>query len=373
MPSKRTGAVSLKIGRTTLSTASSTFFVFLSSRLERGGDLTDRFGDGGVEQHDRERDRLRRADGAELELVARERERRRAIAVGVVLLDLGQPRDAELDHRLLGVRRDVLPAAISSMTRVSICAHEDRDDRRRRFVGAEPMLVARGADAGAEQARVLVHRLEHGGEEDEEADVLVRRLARLEQVVAVELRVVGGDRHRPVAVLAGSVDAGERLLVQQRLQAVAQRDAAQRRHDELVVIDGDVGLLEARRHLELARRNFVMPRDDRHAELVQLVLDFGDARLDALRDAAEVVILELLAARRRRAEQRAARHDEIRPHREVGAVDEEVLLLGSERRVDAIARPCRRAARAARSPSPRARRSCGAAASSRRALRRCSR
>ena len=46
-------------------------------------------------------------------------------------------------------------------------------------------------DARAQQAGVLVHRLEHGGEEDEEADVLVRRLARLEQVGAVELRVVG--------------------------------------------------------------------------------------------------------------------------------------------------------------------------------------
>ena len=72
------------------------------------------------------------------------------------------------------------------------------------------------------------------------------------------------------------------------------------------MVDGDVGLLEHRRHLELAGRDFVVARDDRHAELVELVLDFGDARLDALRDAAEVVILELLAARRRRTDQRAA-------------------------------------------------------------------
>ena len=53
---------------------------------------------------------------------------------------------------------DVFPAAIASMTFVSIAAHEHRDDRRRRFVRAEAMLVARRADAGAEQARVLVHR-----------------------------------------------------------------------------------------------------------------------------------------------------------------------------------------------------------------------
>jgi hypothetical protein len=102
------------------------------------------------------------------------------------------------------------------------------------------------------------------------------------------------------------------------------------------VIDRDVRLLEARRHLELAWRHLVMPRDDRDAELVQLVLDFSDARLDALRDAAEVVVLELLAARRCRADERPTRHHEIGTEREVAAVDEEILLLGSKRRVDAL-------------------------------------
>ena len=36
-----------------------------------------------------------------------------------------------------------------------------------------------------------------------------------------------------------------------RLQAVAQRDLAQHGHHQLVVVDGDVGVLEDRRHLEL--------------------------------------------------------------------------------------------------------------------------
>ena len=123
--------------------------------------------------------------------------------------------------------------------------------------------------------------------------------------------------------------------MQQRLQAVPQRDLSERRHHELIVVDGDVGVLEVRRHLELAGRDLVMPRDDRHAELVQLVLDLGDAGLNALRNAAEVVILELLAARRRRADERASAHHEIGAEREVGAVDEEVFLLRSERGVDA--------------------------------------
>ena len=56
-----------------------------------------------------------------------------------------------------------------------------------------------------------------------------------------------------------------------------------------------------------------MARDDRHPELVQLVLDLGDARLNALRNAAEVVILELLPTRRRGADERTTGHNEVGP------------------------------------------------------------
>src|SRR5918999_1568459 len=117
---------------------------------------------------------------------------------------------------------------------------------------------------------------------------------------------------------------------------MSKRDAAQRRHHELIVVDGEVGLLEARRHLELRRRDLVVARHDRYAKLVQLLLDFSDARLNALGNAAEVMILELLSTRRRRADERPTGHDEIRTQREVRAVDQEILLLRSERRVDAM-------------------------------------
>src|SRR5512132_184035 len=98
---------------------------------------------------------------------------------------------------------------------------------------------------------------------------------------------------------------------------MTQRDAAQRRHYELVVIDGDVGLLEARRHLELTRRDFVVSRDDRDTQSVELVLDLSDARLNALRDSAEVMILELLATRRRSADERPPGHHEVWSQRKV--------------------------------------------------------
>ena len=158
----------------------------------------------------------------------------------------------------------------------------------------------------------------------------MRVLARAEQVVPLVVA------HRPVEVLARSVDAGERLLVQQAGQAELRREAAHRLHDDHLVIGGDVRVLEHRRDLVLARRHFVVARLDRHADLVQLALGLVHERHHALGDRAEVLILELLALRRLRAEQRAAGVDQIGTRQVEVLIDQEVFLLGPARRDDAL-------------------------------------
>ena len=178
--------------------------------------------------------------------------------------------------------------------------------------------------------------LEHGGKENEEANVLMRCLPGFEQVQPIELGRISDDRHRPVAVFSGSVDSGERFFVEDGLQTMSERDTTKRCHHELVVVDGEIRFLEVRRHLELTRRDFVVTSSDWHAELVELELCFGDATLDALRNSAEVVILELLSARGRRTDESTSAHDEVRTHSKVGAIDEEILLLGTERGEDAL-------------------------------------
>ena len=124
----------------------------------------------------------------------------------------------------------------------------------------------------------LIDGAQHGRAEDQELHVVVRRVAGAEQVVA---ELVG---QRPVVVLARSVDARERLLVQQARQAVLRRDLLQHLHRHHLVIDGEVGVLEHRRDFVLARRHFVVPRLHRHAHLEQLELGFGHARQHAGRD-----------------------------------------------------------------------------------------
>jgi len=74
----------------------------------------------------------------------------------------------------------------------------------------------------------------------------------------------------------------------------------------------------------------------RHAKLVQLELGFRDASLDPLGNTAEVMILELLPAGWRGADEGAATHHEIGAHGEMRAVDQEVFLLGTEGGVDAL-------------------------------------
>ena len=177
--------------------------------------------------------------------------------------------------------------------------------------------------------------------------------------------------HAPVEVLAAAVDAGERLLVQQARQAVLRRHPPHHLHRHHLMVGGDVGVLEDRREFVLARRDLVVARLHRHADLVELGLDVVHERQHALRNRAEVLILELLALRRLRAEERPAGVDQVRTREVEAAIDQEVLLLGTARRDDAL-RPSSRRASGCGRPASTAPRSSGGAASSCRATRRSS-
>jgi hypothetical protein len=112
-------------------------------------------------------------------------------------------------------------------------------------------------------------------------------------------------------VFAGSVHAGERFLVQQARETELRRRALQRFHHHHLVIGRDVRVLEHRRDLMLARRHLVVARLHRHADFIELRLDFGHERHHPVGNGPEMLILELLALGRLGAEQRAAGVDQI--------------------------------------------------------------
>ncbi len=272
----------------------------------------------------RERHRLARPDGAELELVAGEGERARAVAVARVARKRRQGGRAEFEaSAFLGARRRAALELLEDV--LQLLAEEDRQDGGRRFVGAEAVVVRGARHGGAQKVLVAVDGAEHGGAHEQELHVLVRRLARLEQI---EARV---GAHRPVVVLARSVDARERLLVHQADEPVARRHARERHHEQLLVVGGEVARLEDRRDLVLARCDLVVARLDRHAEPVELGLDGHHVAEHALGDRAEVVVLELLPARRLRAEERPPGEHEVRALPVVRLVHEEVFLLAANR------------------------------------------
>ena len=128
-----------------------------------------------------------------------------------------------------------------------LLAEEDRDDRGGSLVRAEAVVVGRGRDHGAQEAAELVHGADDGATEHQELRVVVRRVARVEQVA------LGGVAERVVDVLARAIDARERLLVKQADQAVTLGDRLQRDHHQLLVIGREVRALEDGSHFELAR------------------------------------------------------------------------------------------------------------------------
>ncbi len=300
-------------------------FATAASSLRR--DRVERFGEDGVDRHHRTRDRLPGAHRAELEAVAGEGEGAGAVAIARVLRERRQRVDADR-QMVLGLRggRAALGDLLEDVG--ELLAEEDRDDRGRRLVGPEAVVVRRRRDDRAQQGAVLVDCADHGAAEDQELRVLVGRLARIEQVA---LRRVAD---REVDVLARAVDPREGLLVQQAGHPVLLGDALQRDHQELLVIGRDVGVLEDRRDFVLSRCHLVVARLHRDAELEELALGVDHEREHALGDRAEVLVLELLPLGRRRAEESATARDQVGPREEEMAVDQEVLLLGARERED---------------------------------------
>jgi hypothetical protein len=98
------------------------------------------------------------------------------------------------------------------------------------------------------------------------------------------------------------------------------------------VVRADVRVLEHRRDLVLAGGHLVVARLHRHAEACQLELAVHHEREHALRDRPEVVVVQLVALRRLRAEERAAGVDQVGALEVVLLVDQEVLLLRPDRR-----------------------------------------
>jgi hypothetical protein len=131
------------------------------------------------------------------------------------------------------------------------------------------------------------------------------------------------------------VDIDQLLCLPEPLMpAVLVGGAAEQFHRQHLMVGRQVRILEDRRELVLARRDFVVPRLDRHRQLDQLGLALGHAGDHALGDRAEVLVLQLLALRRLGPEEGPAGVDQVGTGVVEVLVDQEVFLLRADRRED---------------------------------------
>ena len=204
---------------------------------------------------------------------------------------------------------------------LQLVADEHGDDRRRRLVRAQTVIVAGRSDGNAEQILIFVNSLDNGGQKQDELAVFARVLARLEQVLAC----IGGNR--PVVVLAGTIYAFKRLLMQQAGEAVLLCHRAHDLHGQLIVVSSDVGGGEDRRHLVLARCNLVMLGLGEDTQLPQFLVKILHKGSYTRTECTKVVIVHLLTLRGHCTKQSAAGEDQVLALRVILAVDQEVLLL----------------------------------------------
>ena len=149
-------------------------------------------------------------------------------------------------------------------------------------------------------------------------------VGRIEQVFAA----VG--RHRPVIVLAASVNSVEGLFVEQANHSVAIRDGFHNGHYDLIVIYRFVrGGVNACKFV-LCGGDFVMFGFRVNAEFPEFLVEIAHIVPDSLFDFPEVMIFEFLSFWRTRSEKRSAAGREVESVFVNFLIDEEVFLFRAD-------------------------------------------
>ena len=102
-------------------------------------------------------------------------------------------------------------------------------------------------------------------------------------------------------------------------------------HRQLIVVGCNIRRCENGRHLMLARCDLVMLGLGVNAQLPKLLIQIRHERFDTRANRAKVMILQLLSLRRSCAEQRASGQNQVRTLFIIFLINQEILLLRSNR------------------------------------------
>ena len=131
-------------------------------------------------------------------------------------------------------------------------------------------------------------------------------------------------------MLSRTIDAIKRFLVEQHLKAVLVGHALHEAHEQHVMVDSQIGLLEDRGTLKLVGGHLVVAGLNGDAQLQGLYLQVFHESHHTLRDGTEIVVVHLLVLGALVAHQRATGKDEVGTGGIQILVDEEILLLPTQ-------------------------------------------
>ncbi len=167
------------------------------------------------------------------------------------------------------------------------------------------MGVGGAHNGGFEEAVVAMDGGHDVDDKRDELEVFFRGLAGSEE----EFSAVGAEA--PVVVLAGAVYAGKGFFVEENTEVVAACNFGHERHEEEVVVVGEVCLLENGRELKLVGGNFVVARLCGDAEAVAFDFEVEHESFDTRGNCAEVMVFELLVFGAFVAHECTPGHDEV--------------------------------------------------------------
>ena len=166
----------------------------------------------------------------------------------------------------------------------------------------------------------------HQGLHDEghETQVLLRGLTRGVEEGGLALML---SRQTPVIMLARTIDAVEGLLMQEHAEPMIPGHALHERHEQHVMIDGQITLLEDRGEFKLVGRHLIMTGLTGDGEFQGLDLQILHKGLHTIRDGTKVVVVHLLVLRTLVTHQRTTCHQQVRTGRVESLIHEEILLF----------------------------------------------
>ena len=267
-----------------------------------------------------------RTYSTELKAVTCEGEGAGTVTVGIINEQLRNLRNIHLHALFAGKGEYVILIGFLDVIQqfAHLLAQERRDNCWWSFVGAQTMSIGGAHDASLQQAIVLVNTHQGLYNKGGETQVLLSCLARSVQQYAVICT------EAPVVVLTTSVNACKGFLVQQYAETVLTSHFLHYRHQQHVVIDGQISFLKDRSQLKLVGSNLVVASLNRNTQLQRFNLQLLHEGLNTFWDSTKVVVVHLLVLGRIVAHQGATSQQQVGTGCIKSFVYQEVLLLPTQ-------------------------------------------